>query len=1641
MRRDAPGEYLAGMPRGALLAGALVVWLGLMVGTLVWREPATAQLEGVVVARETGRPIARANVAAHGVGWQWQREVKTDARGRFRLEGIGTGIAYISGYTNIHKSLKDEKIEIQEGPENRITLVLDPVPPYLSLQTHQHVLLPGEAAVLTCKGFTRADALRLEVRRFSLQTLLASRETATPDDEGLTVPPGTGELVMRKELPAAPRDPEGLLFRKLTLAQAAPGLYSVWVRARDARAGTVLSVSRLGVITKLSGKAFLAYAVDLETDRPVPGARAALYHGLDVVAEGVTDENGLFRAAISGASRGDEPRLIASAGDSVAFTRLDSVYREERGDYRVYLYTDRPIYRPGQMVYFKGIVRRKKGAGYQVPAGLPVKVEIHDPTEALLRRASYTTSDFGSFHGRFRLPSEGTLGTFPVSVAIGDESFSFTFYVAEYQKPEYRVEVKPERPRLVRGDEARVNIAATYYWGGPVRRAKVSYHVTREPDYVGPPGDEDDLAGYYPSPWEDDEREGKDYGEEVAAGKLTTDDAGRAQVRFATGMPANDTEDYRYSVSVDVTDASRRSVSEEGSVQVARSPLRIFVEPESWVLPPGAPVRLNVSAVDFEGRPRVNLPVHLQAAGREGDVRTDARGKAAWVLEGGKLPGAFQVTATAQDERGQIVTGDAWVWTGAGRFSAAGYSYADLEVIADRKTYVPGDTARLVLNTAHPGTAALLTVEGDELYHAEVVELRERSTVVSLPLLAAYRPDVYVSVSAVHRKTYARKEVLLRVSPREQQLTVQVTADKKTYRPRETAVYTIRTLDAQGRPTDAEASLGLVDESIYAVRPESRYDALQAFYQFRPNAVQTNFSFPEIYLAGDAKDQETGEVRKEFPDTATWLPVIRTGASGRAVVRVRLPDTLTTWRATCRAHTRATQVGTGICQVISTKPLLVRLETPRFFTQNDATTISAIIHNETERPERVAVRLTATGLAVGGSAGSTLDVPAHGMTRADWPVLALPGLTAVITASARGGSGLGDAMQLTVPVIPHGTEYRSSASGEIPAPAPLRADAAIGNDSDRELRKRESWRKREIRLAQEIPAEQDGPTFLLASRFRELSRFRSSPPTSFRAFANFRAFAVPAGAPSDSQLPRGEITATLTLPAGAIREATRARVVLSGSPAGLMLRSLTYLHGIDYGNTENVVGWFLPDMTVAMALRELGVHWAPLEQGLPRRVHDNLSRLYALQAQEGGWGWNGEARADAFWTAYALYGLVQAQKAGYLVDEGVVERGVGALQRLLPAVQDRGNRALALYVLAVAGHPDRTALRKMADAAPKLQNYARALTVLALADAGEMAVARRVAAVLEQAGKQSGRLAWWPEIFPWGFYSCNDNETTGYAMMALIRVDPDNPRIPKAARWLVEHQQGESWVSSEDTASVIYALSAYLRLLARQNPSALTATVFLNGAPVATRRIDRSNFFQEISVSLPTAKLRVGANQVTLRRAGTGPLLYSALLQTYVQGENLPASTSADGFIVSREYVREIPLRDVHGHEETKEASLGDTVRVGDEIVARVMVRAPRAAREVLVEDPIPAGCEVVNEQSTSDEEEGDEESQPARREARDRRVIFHAFHVNTGENVFRYRLRAELPGDYHVLPAHAACAYIPEIWGASAERRLRIRD
>lgn len=1674
--------------RLVIVQGAALLWLLVMVTALIAREPARATLRGAVIARQTGQPIPNALVEARGAEMGWWRMARTDARGEFVMRGLPVGQAMLQASSKVHRMPKEEEIVLREGTENRITLVASPVEPFLELEMPQRVYTPDEEPRVTCTGYTRAESLKVTIRRVSWHALRSAREApATPYDQGLRVPSEVGELVSDEKVAAAPKDVEGALRCKIAIPPLSPGIYSLWVRGEKETNATVFSVSRIGLITKTTKRDLLACVVDLTTGAPVPEATVTLFRGPNVAETGRTDADGLFRTTPPAGP--GAVSVIAEAGGSTAFTRAEAYFYDPERPFRVYLYTDRPIYRPGQTVYYKGIVRERDGGGYRVPVGEPVRVQVRAPTGALLARMTATTNDYGSFHGDFRLAPGAAIGQYAIETAIGggvtpdtmgtlaaqrageaarsgpvsEESFSFN--VAEYRKPEYLVEVQTalagqpvrdnerpvteeERPartrsrnwgrggedrvpfphQYVRGDRIAVTVTASYVWGAPVKDADVTYRVTRQPYWSGP--EDEEFAGYYAFEGDDG-----DAGEPVLTGQARTDAAGRLSFTFDTALSADlkapstaapvfDNQDYLYLIEAEVTDAGRMPVTGTGRAIVSRASFRLQIEPGRFIAAPGESFPLRVRTLEFDGTPRPETSVLLVVGRQQVRVTTDADGVATHSVPATR-PGAVPVTAAAVDERGNRTEERVWLWVAAPGegFSDPSFDYADLELVADKKLYQPGETATVMLQTSRPGDYALVTLEGRELYNARVVHLATRSTPITVPLTRVHQPNVYLTVTTVRGKTYRTRDLRLNVSPQEHALTVQVTADRERYGPREEAVYRIRTLDARGRPVAAEASLGLVDESIYAIMPDAPLTGLQAFYGRQENRVSTAFSFPEIYLAAD-KESGPQEVRRDFPDTASWLPVLRTGPDGRATVRLRLPDTLTTWRATVRAHTLATQVGSGISKIVSTKPLLVRLETPRFFVQNDEAVVSGVVHNDTDRPQRVTVTLLAPALTLRDAPSATLDVPGRGFARRDWRVALSTGRQATLRVSARADRGPSDAVELKRPILPHGTQERHGASGEV--------------SGDR-------------------------------------------------------------------------ATVRLHLPAGAVLDATECQVTLNGSPVGVMLQALDYLNARDYATSENVVGWFLPAMTVAMALRDLGllpspaplaraerdVRGAPLRQAavhtlygrpsphggrrtphtapsllhraqraeldrlkgggatgseatdpfarlaaeLPQRVQENVARLYRMQSYDGGWGWGEGAESDAFWTAYVLYGLDQARRAGYLIDADVIERGAEALRQRWPKVPDESNRALCLYVLQRVQQPPtpetRRALRAMATRAPKLQNYARALVALALADLGETDLARRVVRTLHNGAREKGDETWWPEIFPWGFYSCNDNETTGYAMMALIRLDPTNPRIDRAARWLMRRREGDGWASTEDTASVIYALAAYMRHIAHTQAPDCTVTVRVNDRAVGRRRLDRATMFRPLLIEIAPKLLVAGENEIVLEKSGRGAPLYSAFLRTYVGRESITPASS--GLVVKRVYLRRLRARDIHGRWRERDVPVGTTVRSGEEVVVRLTVHAPRACREVILRDPLPAGCEGLDPLNVY--EGGMGYYGETRREVRDRDVTFYAGFLRPGVNTFEYRFRAQIPGDYHVMPAQAFAAYIPEIWGRSGEGRIRVRE
>jgi alpha-2-macroglobulin len=196
-------------------------------------------------------------------------------------------------------------------------------------------------------------------------------------------------------------------------------------------------------------------------------------------------------------------------------------------------------------------------------------------------------------------------------------------------------------------------------------------------------------------------------------------------------------------------------------------------------------------------------------------------------------------------------------------------------------------------------------------------------------------------------------------------------------------------------------------------------------------AVTVTASAPQMKDAAQQNQMQV-EVRSDFRSTAFWKPDVVTGTDGTATVKVKFPEALTTWRATARAVTMATQVGMGSDTARTNLPLIVRLQAPRFFVVGDKATLSAVINNNTDAPMSVTPSIEVKGLTLTDATRAAITVPPHAEARADWTVSAGVAGPATIRVTGR-GTEHGDAMEKSFVVYEHGIDKLVARSGKLRA--------------------------------------------------------------------------------------------------------------------------------------------------------------------------------------------------------------------------------------------------------------------------------------------------------------------------------------------------------------------------------------------------------------------------------------------------------------------------------------------------------------------------------------------------------------------------------------------------------------------------------
>lgn len=1364
------------------------------------------------------------------------------------------------------------------------------------------------------------------------------------------------------------------------------GLYLVEAVNKDLAAYTVVIVTDIVLTSKVADGRLMTILVDRRSGAAVPDADLHLVSAGERIATWKTAADGTMSEELPSVDEStDEVMLIARRGDDVAASSIGSwaLKRAENPNHKGYIYTDRPVYRPGDKVSFKGIVRVENPDGYTIPKQRTAHVFVQDDRGQRIYEKDHVISNYGTFDGSLDLDKSAPLGYYSVQIELGEYPLSGSFYVEEYKKPEYEVKVTASEPFALQGKSTPVTIDARYYFGEPVANASVEWVVysTRYFHYFRDEGDEDGFDPY--------EGDGYDNynGAELAKGTAALNAEGKVLVNIPLKLNQRHW-DERITVQAKVRDSANREIQGKTSLVATYGNFHVNVSKSKWVYKPNEDVEFTVQTRHYEGAP-ISTPLRVSLERREWkngnmqntflrsvDVRTGADGKATGTIRL-QESGSLALVARTMDSNGREISDDNYLWVTG---DSGGWTWTEqrnIEIIPDKSKYDVGDTAEILVVAGAPGIPVLLSVEAGKVYQQKVIPAADGTVRYSLPITEDFAPNVFISASFLKDNRYFSGMRKINVPAKQQKLNITVTANKEQFKPGEKGVIEVEAKDWQGKPAaNAEISVGVVDEAIYAIRSENVPDLSSFFWGQRYNQVYT-FHSMDYYFSGEAgkrriqlaqrKRKKTlaelkGEryvdpkVRKYFPDTALWIANVKTDANGKARAEITYPDALTTWRTTARAVTPETRVGSGIDRRIVRKNLILRLAVPRFFTVGDEVEISAIVMNYLSTAQRIQTSLAVEGLELLSPAAQPLDVNNRGEAIARYRVRATKPGEVKITGKALGMEE-SDAVELTIPVRPFGIEMLSSNSGSM-----------SGKDGPKEFE--------------------------------------------------------------------------IAFPSDAIADTRSLEIKVSPSVAGSIFSALEYLTSFPYGCTEQTMSSFLPNVIVSKALDELKIPSNVDRAELNRKVQQGLDRLYTYQHPDGGWGWWITDESHDFMTAYVIYGLQQAEKAGYSVENYRIGKARNWLRlRLLDSQRIPADlRAFIGFALLGSGEKDQAVQDMLYAQRRAMSPHGLALAGLALHAVADSRTQDFVGAVEQTV--VPGSLAHWTsdrdELM--GISYNASAETTAFAVKFLLQAKPDSDLIPSAVTWLVANRsRGYYWESTKTTAMVIFGLTDYLAKSGELKPN-LDVEVFVDGKSALKTKFSGGD---AMKLDLPVirkeaASLGSEPQRVRVVATGEGRIYWSASGKYYAKSEGNERQGDV-GLNILREYFL---LQPVSSGDRTiyRLAPMPAKLSPGDVIASRLTVTG-NDWRYLMIEDPIPAGVEFIDRRESFELENRPPwwEWNPSAKEYRDDRAAIFQYEFYRGQRQFTHIMRVVNAGTFNVSPASVQPMYQPNYQATSSSLRLEV--
>jgi len=1417
-------------------------------------------------------------------------------------------------------------------------------------------------------------------------------------------------------------------------------------------AGTIVQVTNLGISVKDSPLNTLVLVSRLDTAAPVAGAKVSI-RTVDnkVFWSGTTDANGIAIAPntdlrVDRAKKKENGEASdEEGGDWEAMGQMHFVVTAEKDGDTAYavsdwnegigpwdfgmhfdlsesrpllrgsIFSDRGVYKPGEEVHAKVVLRSDTPGGMQLlPAGTVVDLVTTDPHAKEVDKRTVTLNAWSSAEWTWTVPAESVLGDYVVNARIASQRLMVAgnFLVAAYRRPEFRVDVTLKAPTTIAGTKLNGTITGKYLFGAAMASRPVKWTYSKEPVFTVPRAISERFGE---DQWQflGEDSENRRETETINTKDAKLDSKGDLKLSLDTDIAAG--YPWNYKLEGNVTDISRQQIAGRTSFHVDPAPWYVGVKLPPYFSDAAKGIDTAIVAVDLKGTATADVKVSIDLHRIQWNSVRESTGHGFynWTSERKDLQaghwdvttqatpvplhvplnegGEYLLVATAKDAEGRSTTTRTWFYAvGAGYTAWERYDHNRIDLVPEKKTYKPGETARIMVKSPWEHATALLTTEREGVRTWKTFELTSTQTTVTVPITEKDIPNLYVSVLLLKGRTKEGAEdeadpgkpafrlgyAAINVEDSTKRLKVAVKANRDEYRPASKARIEVDVHDAAGKPAQSEVTLWAVDYGVLSLTGYETPDVLQSIYLEKALQVVNEDSRQKIVSrrvltpkgetsgGGGGKDAGPGVIRKDFRVLAFWVGSVITDGKGHAKTDITLPESLTTYRIMAVAGDKSSRFGWAQNEIRINKPVLLTPTWPRFLAVGDKAYLGAVVHSQLKQAGKATVTIKSLDPSVlefTQPASNTIDVAAEGSA-----------------------------------------EVRFNAEAKAVGSARIQMTVSLNGEKD--------------------AFEDTLPVRILA------------PTETVAAYGE---------AKPDAQ-------ETLVVPKDVVPSSGGLHMELSSTAMVGLAEGASYLIDYPYGCAEQ-------RSSAAMALMlasDLGDAFA-LPGVDARKAHGiaqkTIYELYKFQCGDGGFAyWAGECYGESpYLTANVLHILQRGDALKYDVDKDVRKRAYDYLDAKLKEKRPTNEswwpaytswQAFAVKVLVEGGRNEDSHLTRLYSYVDRMPLFGISFLLDAMVAKGEKGprvedLARRITnAILPEGGS-----AHVEELAdPYLIYYWNSNvRSTAIALGTLTRHGESEQMVKQMVRWMMQQRRAGRWGNTQENVWAMESLVDYYRKYESEVPD-FTAVVKLGNEAIANDAFKgRSTQAKSHDVSMMQLQPRAGMETpVTFNRQGTGTLFYLMRLRYSPIGQLHDAMDK--GFTVERKYSQK-------------------TFKAGDLIKVTLRIRNTKERRFVAVTDPIPAGTEPVEswfattatdlaEAQAKNDRQGDDWMAWWQHggfdhvERHDDRVNLFATRLSEGPHEFSYMVRATTAGTFMTAPTYVEEMYEPEVFGRTASEVVEIK-